>query len=1102
MRISTCGALLALCSMTSVTVSAQQRPTLANSTQILKDAVELHDKGNYAGAIAQYLTVPASDTAYVRIQHELALSYLYNKQYKEAVAAGQRALDLHLRDPQIYNIVATAQEKQENVPAALKLYTEGLRLYPYNQALWYNQAVSQVKAGDIKGAVASLQRSAELAPLHANTHYTMGHLALRQGQTSHALLGLLTYLAIQPEGEKSNSVLVMAEQLASNAVEIEAKEKLPATLPNSAFQELDELLNSKVALRKDYASKVKFNANVVKQLQLLVEKFPAADADPNDFWLRLYSPLIQVLRQEDNLTAFTYLTLLSAGDKQAAQWLKSNKGRVTKMAEVVGVALNELRATQLMQRDGKLTPVKGWYNSDGHLVGLGAGEGDAKKTTFRGPWLFVDEAGAPEEEGVFSATGLRQGTWKSYFPDGKVRLVKNYDEAGKLHGAYLEYHDNGTVSVEGSYVHGDPTGVVKLHRYCGSVNEVRTYKNGEIDGETTYLTPDGKTEGRTLYRAGKKDGLAQTYYPNGVLEAEYTYVADQRQGPFTVYYADKAPERKGAYDKGELHGPYTAHFANGKPYQTGTYDHGKNVGLWRTYYRSGKLSLEQNYNAAGELHGTLRDYDANGVVTAELEYEQGRVTRVTALDKTGKTLAKVEVKKGKTPVQILRANGQPRSTGTYLNGQPDGEWRWYYGTGALETVRHYSNGGKLNGLVEQYYTNGQVHTRQSYLNDEADGYFERFNEDGQLNQTGFWQHDQRQGLWRDYYVDGRLSEEYYYRNDEPEGPSLSFSPGGKPTGERQYLDGRLVLVTSRDSTGKEISRQLITPDTKEYILRYPNGKVRYRMPMLCLDEQGTGGWLTPSGTPEATVSMVQGQREGAYKAVWHTGKTSVEGQLRQGRREGEWKTYYPSGALSSRGVYYHGEQDGEWTTYFENGKTESVGQYLDGELHGTFRSYNMLGELLVEKHYEAGNLVGYRAGGADGQPRGEVTAFETGNGPLKTQFANGKPAVEESYKGAYVDGPRTLYYSTGQVYRRSQVLNGVLTGKLETFYPDGKPMEEEYYAHDELHGRARYYRPNGTLEREVTYRSGEKAGPTVYYDALGKPVKTEFYWNNFVYDSK
>ncbi|TGE21972.1 tetratricopeptide repeat protein [Hymenobacter aquaticus] len=1101
MRISTYGALVALCALSGVSVRAQQRPTLANSTQILREAVALHDQGKYPEAISQYLTVPASDTAYVRVQHELALSYLSNKQYKEAVEAGRRAIALRVHNPQVYNIVAAAEEELGNVPAALKLYAEGLRQFPYSQALWQNQGITLSSSGDAKGALASLQRSAELMPVRANTHFALGYLALRQGQTAHALLGLLTFLAIQPDGARSNSVLVMAEQLASNAVELDAKDRLPSTQPNAAFQELDELLNSKVALRKDYVSKVKFDANVVKQLQLLVEKFPAADADPNDFLLRFYSPMIRALRQEDNLTAFTYLALSSANDKKAAQWVKSNKARVTKMGQAVADALNELRTYQVVQRDGKAQRLKGWYNDDDQLVAIGDGEKGAKDFSMRGPWLLIDEEGSVTEEGSFSASSLRTGTWRVFFPDGQVQMVKSYDDQGKLHGAYTEYHDNGAISAVGTYVHGALDGPLKLHRYCGSVSEVRPFKQGEITGESVFYYADGKVEGRTNYRAGKKEGADINNYPDGTLEAEYAFVADQRQGPFVVNYPDKTLERKGAYDKNELHGPYTGYFPNGKVFQTGTYDHGKIVGLWKEYYRTGKLSSEETHNAAGELHGTYRDYDADGVLSMEQEYELGRITRVTFFDKAGKVLAKTDVKKGKTPVQGLRPTGKPRYTGAYLNGQPDGEWRWTYRNGTTETIRHYS-GGKLNGLVEQYHANGKLKSRQNYTDGEADGYYESFYEDGQPQQTGFYQHDQRQGLWRDYYVDGRLSEEYYFRNDAQEGPSRSFTPAGKLAEQRRYEAGRLLQVVALDSTGKEISRQEITPETKEYALRYPSGNVRYRMPMLCYDEQGSGAWLTPGGAPEATIGMRRGQREGAYTGTWYTGKTVAEGQFKGGSREGEWKTYFPSGALSTRGPYRNGKLEGEWTTYFENGKTESVGTYRDGELEGPFRVYNMLGELLVEKHYEQGNIIGYRAGGADGQPKGEVTAFETGNGPLKTQFANGKPAVEEAYKDLYVDGTRTYYYSTGQVYRRSHTQNSVLTGKLETFYPDGKPMEEENYLHDELHGRCRYYRPDGTLEREVTYRSGERSGPTVYYDAQGKPTRTDYYWNNYVYGSK
>jgi len=1102
MQISTYGALAALVLTASPLAAQQTPPTLPTSAQVLPAAVARRDQGDYAAAIAQYLTVPASDTSYARVQSELGLSYLSNKQYPEALAAARRAIDLGYHSAQPYIIAASAEEELGRPAAALQLYADGLRRFPYNQPLWYAQGVTQDKAGDTKSALGSLQRSAELGPQHASTHFYLGYLALRQGQTAHALISLMTSLVLQPEGERSRARLIVAEQLASNTVTLEAKEKLPATFPNQAFQELDELLNSKIALRKDYVSKVKFDANVVKQAQLLVEKFPAADADPNDLWLRLYAPLVQVLRRDDNLTPFTYLLLSSADDRSAAQWVKGNKGRIEKMGGAAADAVREIRLQQLVQRDGKPVKTKAWYNDDGQLVGLGDGEQQGTTTTLHGPWLLIDEVGALHSEGLLSETGKHAGTWRFYHANGQLAKQVSYDDAGEYHGAFTEYHDNGMLSIEATYVHGKTEGVAKLHSYCGTLSELRPYKGGDANGEAIFYYPDGKELGRTVFKADKRDGRDVNFYPDGTLETEYVYADDLKHGSFAVYYPDKVLEKKGAYDQGELHGPYVGYFPDGKEYQTGTYDHGKTTGPWREYYRSGKLSTEINYNAAGQMHGKYLDYDSEGVLSSEFTYDQGRVTQLIYFDRTGKVISKAEVKKGKTPVRVPQLNGQPRYTGQYLNGQPQGEWRWFYRDGTLQTVRHYANGGQLTGALEEYFANGRLKSRQQYAADQADGYYEAHYLDGPLRQTGFYQRGQQQGQWKEYYVDGRVSEEFFYRDGNAEGPARSFTPTGKLTGERQYANDRLLRVVALDSTGKELNRLTIGPETKEMALHYPNGKVRYRMPMLCYDEHGTGGWLTPAGTPDATFGMRQGRRDGPYKVTGPAGKTTTQGQYRRGKREGAWKTYFVSGALHSQGVYRDGSEDGEWTTYFENGKPELIIQYQDGTMDGTFRQYNPLGELLVEKRYAQGRLTGFRGAGPDGQPGGPVQEFATGSGPLKTQFANGKPALDETYQGATWEGARTYYYSTGQVYRRAQNKDGVLTGKLETFYPDGKLMEEEYYLHDELHGRSRYYRPDGTLERDETYRSGERYGPTVYYNAQGKPLKTEVYWNTYVYDTK
>ncbi|MBW3127479.1 toxin-antitoxin system YwqK family antitoxin [Hymenobacter profundi] len=1105
MRKFTRPALVALLVAAGSAAQAQQTtlPTLPNSTQILRDAVALHDKGDYAGAIAQYRTVPSSDTAYVRVLGELSLSYLSNKQYKEAADVSRRAIALHTNDAEPYVILAEAEEQQDHIPEALQAYTEGLRRFPYSQTLWYNQGVTQKNKGRYAEALASLQRSLELNPTHANSHFLLGGLAAQQGQTARAMLSLMTYLAIRPDTEQSNGVLVSLEQLATGTLEVEEKERVKPFVPNEAFQELDLLLNSKVALRNDYTSKVKFNANVVKQLQLLVEKFPAATgaAAESDFWLRTYGPLVSTLRKNDNLTAFTYLILMSADDKKPAQWVKSNKKKVEALGSASADALNELRAYQVVQRQGKPVRMKAWYDSEGSLDGFGEGEvGKDGKMHLRGDWTMVQAPGYVVSEGAFSPNGERTGTWHEYYDNGQLHKVLDY-AAGKQEGSYKEYFDNGELSVEGAYRNGEPEGDAKLYYYCGIVREVRPYRNGAINGEAVFYYADGKVRRREQYKADKQDGPETAYYPDGTVEYRYAYLDGKLNGPFEVFGPQKNLEKKGAYEKGELHGAYTDYHPNGQVHNAGTFAQGKRTGTWREFYADGKPSTEISYDNAGELHGPYRDFDEDGKLFAEFTYDHGRVTRTAYLDKAGKTINQTDVaRKGKTTIQGFRPDGTPSLTGTYTDGLMEGEWRWLHRSGTPSKVRHYTQ-GKQEGLEESYFVNGRVQARQQYHNDEADGYYETFYMDGQPRRNGFYQRGQQQGPWHDYYADGRLSETYNFLNGDLNGLSQSYAPTGQLTKEKQYEQDRLVQITAYDSTGQVLSHVALTPKTKSYTLAYLGGKPLFKTDINCFTETGQAVWYTPTGQVQYATTRDRDQNAGPHRAYHPNGKLAAEGQFHHGVRVGPWKMYYPSGALLSTGTYDNGDLVGEWLTYFEDGKVEYRTTYAGGERHGPTLSYNRLGELMLEKVYENGLPVRYRGPGPDGRPTGEYKPVPV-TGSLKTTFANGKTAAEETYRQGDTEGARTYYYSTGQVYRRIQHKDGVLSGLLTTYYPTGKPFEEEQYQHDKLHGRSRYYRPDGTPEREETYRCGEKCGPTIYYNTQGKPTKMDVYWDTYVYGSK
>ncbi|NVO83398.1 hypothetical protein [Hymenobacter terrestris] len=1092
------GMALAQKSATSTTAN-QPVPTLPTAARAFELAGPLFEKGDYTGAIREYLRVPSSDSAYVSVLGDLSLAYLRNKQFTEAAIVSRRAMELHQHSAQPYLVLADAEESLKNEAATLQAYADGLQRFPYNQPLYFNRGVSFDVLKRRPEALQSWQRSLELNPLHEATHYQLAWLALEQGQTARALISLLTYLALEPDAEGSLQVLSLAEKIAAGVMEVEDKDREKPFVPNQAFQELDLLLTSRVALRKEYTSKVKFDASIVKQAQLLVEKFPAGGPNETDLWLRAYGPLVEALRRDDNLTAFTYLILYSADDKRAAKWVDANKKKVAQMSEAVGSALLSLRARQQVAGQPAGTYRPGWY-SDGHLMAIG--EADNQSGTLanrRGPWLTIDGAGCVTEEGAYAAD-KPVGPWREYHANSRLQKEVNYNAEGKFDGRYVEYFNNGARTVEGTYQAGTIVGKVNKYHYCGALSGVEPYENGDINGEALYYYPDGKLQRRAGYRSDKLEGPSTFYYPDGTVETKFGYAADQRQGPFEVFSANGQLERKGSYEQGELHGDYQDFHPNGKPANVGRYDKGRQVGRWQAFYVSGKPSEEQNFDpATGELHGTYKDYDAQGRLSAELDYVQGRVVRMAYFDAAGKPLSQTKVAaKGSTSFKGQYPDGKLSVTGAYLDGKMNGEWRLFRRDGSLRVVRNYRQ-GQREGVEELYTSTGRLQQRSAYQAGALEGLYEQFFDHGQLKRTGFYQGGEQRGTWQDFYPTGQLSQEYNLDGENQHGYTRDYTPGGKITQERWLQYDRTRSIVSFDSTGKVIDRLSIEPDTKALTLRYPGGQPRIASGWLCYEYQGDEKWLLPNGKTGISTALYQGKREGPYRR-YHpfTGQLTEQGQYRNGQPEGEWITYFPSGKVNIKATYRAGQREGELQTFFENGQPDRVAFYTNNELNGVLRIYNMAGEPVLEKVYENDELLGYRSPGAPADGALQPAAA------ISTSFANGKPAATETYQKGQLTGPRTYYYSSGQVYRRLENnADGQLHGTVVTYYPNGKLQEEEPYRFDELHGRARYFRPDGTLEREETYRCGEKAGPTVYYDAQGKkPLRTDHYWNTYLYGSR
>ncbi len=89
-------------------------------------------------------------------------------------------------------------------------------------------------------------------------------------------------------------------------------------------------------------------------------------------------------------------------------------------------------------------------------------------------------------------------------------------------------------------------------------------------------------------------------------------------------------------------------------------------------------------------------------------------------------------------------NGQPKEVGNFENGILVGDVLTYNESGTLTLKSPYIKKDSisvLEGLLEKYYSNGQLQEKVTYVNNEENGPFEEYHENGQLAAKGNYRLD-------------------------------------------------------------------------------------------------------------------------------------------------------------------------------------------------------------------------------------------------------------------------------------------------------------------------------------------------------------------------
>ncbi len=117
----------------------------------------------------------------------------------------------------------------------------------------------------------------------------------------------------------------------------------------------------------------------------------------------------------------------------------------------------------------------------------------------------------------------------------------------------------------------------------------------------------------------------------------------------------------------------------------------------------------------------------------------------------------------------------------------------------------YADNRKTGTWVE-FYCNGNMRNKLTFVNGRPDGYAIMFHENGKISEEGNWKNNRWVGNYKLYYENGQVQHEFV------------FSPNGKREGaQKYYYDNGQLAIEGNFANGKE------SGVIKEY---YENGDVK------------------------------------------------------------------------------------------------------------------------------------------------------------------------------------------------------------------------------------------------------------------------------------
>ncbi|MFI5158301.1 MAG: tetratricopeptide repeat protein [Sphingobacteriales bacterium] len=397
-------------------------------------------------------------------------------------------------------------------------------------------------------------------------------------------------------------------------------------------------------------------------------------------------------------------------------------------------------------------------------------------------------------------------------------------------------------------------------------------------------------------------------------------------------------------------------------------------------------------------------------------------------------------------------NGALIGKGTLTNNNKSlvGPWQSLYASGNLKCTGNFDTASQRQGDWIYYYFNGDLKAKEHYKNGKLDGIQQYYFANGNLSSRENYENNLAEGLITNYWYAGNVKSLINYKLGKKEGEEKVYYANGDLQTVNHYTNGELMGIS------------------KEY----------YK-----------------SGATKEIQQYINGKTDGPYRSYYENGNLSSEGQYAKDNAQGEWKYYYESGKIREKYSYVNNNEEGLHQEYYENGQLAVNYMAKKAKINGEALYYGKDGKIYSTYIYDNGAVRSAKYVDATGR---QLSYAQMKDHTIDVVVYT-SDGVKKAHRGfdqkGDIEGPDTLFYSSGKINQVNQYKSGQLNGPSVTYYVNGNKKSEINMSNGKEDGHYVSFYADGKTETEGWMKEGQNEGECDNYDETGKLSSRSYYLN-------